>query len=107
MKIDKVKVGAYDVSIRWIKDLYSVGDKFGLFDSDKLEICICDTQNAQGKKDTVIHEINHAIWYVFDIGSGAKNKEEAETEEYIVRTMATGWYGVIKDNKELMKWLCK
>ena len=104
--IKSVKVGAYDISIRWVNHLYTIGDKFGLFDSDKLEICICNTQNSQGKKDAVIHEVNHAIWYVFDIGSGAKNKDEESTEEYIVRTMATGWLGVIKDNPKLLAWLC-
>lgn len=50
--------------------------------------------------DTLIHEIGHGISRGMDIDF--KDKEQ---EEHIIRTLATGYVTVFKDNPKLLKAL--
>lgn len=51
------------------------------------------------RKDTVLHEIMHAILHM----QGREN--DPAVEETFVRPLATGIIGVMQDNPELAAWL--
>ena len=48
--------------------------------------------------DTLIHEINHAIWWAYKL-------DDEDKQERIVATMATGWTQVYRDNPWLIDWI--
>jgi hypothetical protein len=58
------------------------------------------TQNEQELPNTIIHEILHAIGYVF----GIKYKND-EQEEAIVNALANGLHTTFRDNPNLLDWL--
>ena len=49
--------------------------------------------------DTVLHEINHAIWAVGQL------KSKAQKEERAVSVMASYWTQIFRDNPELIRWI--
>lgn len=49
---------------------------------------------------TLIHEINHAIFWLYNI-------EKDDDEERIVNTMANAWVQVYKDNPKLVEFIRK
>lgn len=53
------------------------------------------------EKDTVLHEVFHALLYCQGREQGGK------VEETYVRALATGLVAVLQDNPEFAKWLCK
>ena len=97
----KVKVGIFDYAIiAWGSNSANAQRRFGEF--SVMENCIrIDVAAHQFKiVDTLIHEINHAIFYVYKL-------EDADNEERICSTMASAWAAVYRDNPEIIKWLTK
>jgi hypothetical protein len=70
-------------------------EHFGECCHGKLKIKINRRQDKQQLKDTVVHEILHAIDYSMQL----------DLEEHQVHTMATGLHAVLSDNPEFSKWL--
>ena len=48
--------------------------------------------------NTLIHELFHAIFYVYNI-------EEKDEEERVVNTFANGWHQVLSDNPAMLNYL--
>jgi hypothetical protein len=48
--------------------------------------------------DTVLHEINHAIFWAYLL-------RDNDDEERTVATIATGWTQVFRDNPALLAWI--
>lgn len=51
--------------------------------------------------DTLIHEMLHGLWNVFDIGDDEDNPHE----EHLVTVLATGIVTIMKDNPDLFRVL--
>ena len=91
-----VRVAAFDIAIiAWPHTAAAAAAKFGEFSS--LELCIrVDASVAPIKLiDTLIHEINHAIYWAYGI-------DDADKEERLVATMATAWTQIYRDNPALL-----
>ena len=96
-----VRIGAFDYRIETVDKLEGdLGqDAWGLYSPAKLLIQFernhPDRFNAI---DSVLHEINHAIYGIYALSRG-------DNEERIVSVMATGWTQVLRDNPDLVKWI--
>ncbi|MFN4975282.1 MAG: hypothetical protein ACK5GV_08565 [Bacteroidota bacterium] len=72
----------------------------GMCKVDKSLIEYCKEQSQPEIVNTIIHEILHAVVYMFDI-----DFDTAKKEECLVTKMANGLHTLILDNPELLKWL--
>ena len=95
---DTIKVNGRNITIK-----YSKAEKLpgacGVFFSQKSRIELSKDQEPQELRDTLLHEILHAILHTQGREYGG------EIEEIYVRALATGLLGVFQDNPELHQWL--
>tara|TARA_R100000081_G_scaffold3467_1_gene1996 strand:- start:403 stop:720 length:318 start_codon:yes stop_codon:yes gene_type:complete len=93
-----VKVGAVDI------DVFSLpfdGEAFGDFNYLNMRIRVDENLKGTVLVDTVLHELNHAIWAIGNL------KSEKEEEERVVAVMASYWTQILRDNPHLVKWIIK
>ena len=93
-----VKVGAVDI------DVFSLpfdGEAFGDFNYLNMRIRVDENLKGTVLVDTVLHELNHAIWAIGNL------KSEKEEEERVVAVMASYWTQILRDNPHLIKWIIK
>ena len=95
-----VKVACYDVKIiEWDRATSESVESYGEFNERDLIIRVdMSSQNKVAKVDTLIHEINHAIYFAY----GLLDKDK---EERIVSIFATAWTQILRDNPVLFKWI--
>lgn len=55
--------------------------------------------DATDTVDSVLHEVLHGLWYMFDLDG------DQEVEEHVVKVLATGLTCVMKDNPVLFRKL--
>lgn len=95
-----VRVGPHDIAILPM-DATDAKQNYGCYSSE--EHCIrlrSKFANRRQWAETMLHEIEHAIWDVFGIHA-------KDGEERIVRKSAMGWAGVFRDNPTLIAELLK
>jgi uncharacterized protein YpmB len=69
----------------------SIAD-FGECNPDERKIVLKQNQSTEQKADTLIHEINHAIWEMMDIS-------DKDREETTVKRLSTGLTSVLRDER--------
>lgn len=79
----------------------SMPDESGLCHYEKAQIDIRSGQSPIDERDTVLHEVMHAILYC----QGREYGEEVE--ETYVRALATGLIATLQDNPQFAQWLSK
>jgi hypothetical protein len=93
-----LRIGPFDVHIE-TREKLADEDTWGTYNGASL---IMQFQSGQPSNtfavDTVLHEINHAIYRIFGL-------REGDDEERIVGVMATGITQVLRDNPKLVAWL--
>lgn len=57
-------------------------------------------KSAAQAVDTVLHEVNHAIYWAYGV-------DDEDKEERVVAIFATAWTQVFQDNPALMAWVAK
>lgn len=72
---------------------------FGRCDNASAIITVCPGQDAHGSRDTLLHEVLHAILH-----QQGYNNQYKEEERY-VRPLATGLITVLRENPTLVKYL--
>lgn len=75
--------------------------KWGLCDNVKGVITVIPNIDEFSERDTVLHEIMHAILYQQD----NHRPDDQSLEESFVRPLATGIIAVLQDNPQLAQWL--
>lgn len=91
-----IRVGPFDIRIEPVDDL---GGSWGTYEGAKLLLQVERGVQCRFRAlDTVIHEINHAIWTTYGLG-------ENEPEERAATVLATGWTQVYRDNPLLLAWI--
>jgi len=90
-----VKVGAVDIEIF---SLPFDGESFGDFNYLNMRIRVDENLKGVVLVDTVKHELNHAIWAIYNL------KPEKEEEERVCSIMATCWTQIERDNPHLVRW---
>lgn len=76
-------------------------DLLGETDNINTEFIIKKQQGPACKRDTVLHEVLHAIAFM----SGYCNELEHATEERMVRALTPWILGVLRDNPKLVDYL--
>ena len=94
-----IKIAGFDIKVVEWHPMSAQGERaFGEWCSCTMEIRIAPHRPAMCVLQTFLHEINHAIFWVYDITSEDK-------EERIVDLTATAWAQVYRDNPEIIKWI--
>lgn len=94
-----VRVAAFDFDvIEWGVHAANASRRFGEFSSLEMLIRIDNSVAPMKVMDTMLHEINHAIYWAYGM-------DDADREERIVGTMATAWLQVWRDNPSLVQML--
>lgn len=96
-----LRIGAYDIAV--ILELHPKGEKgdavFGIWsDADHKIVLETDQPSRLRVANTLIHEINHAIFTTCGMG-------DRESEERVCTALANGWCQVLRDNPALMAWI--
>jgi Zn-dependent peptidase ImmA (M78 family) len=87
-----------------VKKVIREGELYGLTNHDRGQIRLLRDQPLSSAKDTLLHEVLHAIWHGHSMSYGIQNEE---AEEYAVTMMATGIMAVMEDNPWLREALFK
>ena len=66
-------------------------------------IRLSTAQSMAAERDTLLHEVLHAVWYVMGVEPPAETS--ADFEEYVVARMATGVLCILRDNPKLITFL--
>lgn len=95
-----VRVGPYTYTIEYRDNVCdSEPDLFGLTLSREQRIFISSRQTIECERDTLLHEVMHAVF----ASSGLF--KEVDNEERVVATLATWLTMVLQDNPQLAKFL--
>ena len=94
----KVKIGAIDFDILFLPLNEEI---FGDFSYINSRIRIEKNLKGPSLVDTLLHEIGHGIFAVYQL------KGNKDSEERTVSVMATGYTQVFRDNKWLWPWIKK
>lgn len=93
-----IRVAAFDITVEEMDSKAATSKaRYGEFSSLELKIRIEESGNIK-TVDTLIHEINHAIYWAYNI-------EDGDKEERIVSIMATAWTQVYRDNPYLVRFI--
>lgn len=92
-----VKVACFDIHIKsWGQKEAINQNMFGRFACFDQTIYIDEGLSDIKYVDTLLHELNHAIYWAYGI-------DDEDKEERIVGTFATAWTQVFRDNPVLLK----
>ncbi len=95
----KIKIVNMDFTIEYVhKGIENGAQKFGWTDLNRQCIYISDDLTLHKEADTLIHEILHALCWIFDL------EDEAKVEAYC-RRLSSGILAVWRDNLELFDYL--
>lgn len=96
MKVPKkVRILAKDFQVHVLEDGILGGSDLGGVNNVRCQIQLSAAQDSQQMRDTLIHEIIHAVDYAVAAG----------LEERQVHAIASGMYAVIRDNERLIEYL--
>lgn len=99
MKIpDKIKVGGFWYKITKSVQVADNSQTFASTLNGKQEINVSPEYPQQKQEQTFLHEILHAIWFVYGLKEAGFKHEQ---EEHIVDALSNGLYQVLKDNNLL------
>lgn len=95
-----VRVGGFDFRIeKWNPNQTLGAQRWGEFSSAEARIAVQrDMPTVHKAVDTVLHEISHAIFWVYGI-------EDEDKEERIVSTFGSAWMALYRDNPWLLDWI--
>ena len=106
----KIKVGYSDVKIEYIskaEDNKWVRDHHGEFVPETSVIKLAKDQRPSEELNTLIHEILHAITYIYGLNNDAGPLKKTQVEEQVVAVMASGLQQIIRDNPSFMAYISK
>lgn len=95
-----IRVGPFDFEIeKWNPVAAEESRRYGECSTRGQVIRIrSDMTNAVKAADTFVHELSHAIWWVYGI-------EDSDSEERTVNLSSTGWVSTYRSNPWLLGWL--
>lgn len=95
---DKIKIGHLDYTVVYLPSLRAEAvSALGQCCNLTHEIRIRENQVQVDFACSVLHEIMHAIWWVWTI-------KDEDDEERTVNTLSNGLTAVWRDNPKLLKW---
>lgn len=99
MKIPKkLKIGGFIYKISRDTNVADHSSSFGTTINGRQVINITRDVPFQKQEQTLLHEILHAVWFVYGLKEAGYKSEQ---QEHIVDALSHGIYQVLKDNKML------
>lgn len=98
MKEQDIKIGYKTYRGPVMKDVFALAPALGTCNNVSGEIIMSTGLNPEEQTNTMIHEMLHGIFHVYNIDSKAE-------EEYLVTCIANGLTGVMRDNPKLFPML--
>ncbi len=97
---EHIRIAGFDFKLeRWTHQQAAGAARYGEFSSIEQTIRIQrDMPSPFKAADTLLHEISHAIFWVYGMNEGDK-------EERMVSILGTAWMTLHRDNPWLAKWL--
>lgn len=96
---ESIKVAGLDIEVELMSPREAhAGTEFGHFSSPELIIKIDETLPRWKMVDTLLHEVGHAIYFIYKI-------DDDDKEERIVSVQGTAWTQVFRDNPSLIKFI--
>lgn len=95
----------YSLAIDRDGRLDELEDLNGLCDFDRQRIWVKTPQTPGMERDTVLHEVLHAVFDQLDVKRRMKEEVGKEFEEDVVYALAPRLLAVLKDNPGLVKYL--
>jgi hypothetical protein len=97
----KVKVGYVDYKIEtWAHDQADASERYGETDRVRRIIRIDTDYTPQQSAETLLHEILHTIWAMWNVSELRKLEEEA-----VVHALGKGLATVMRDNPDVLAWI--
>lgn len=101
LPVDVIKIGPYDFTLLPMPgEMADRNGAAGCTDILDFTILIDVRRKPRYIVDTLLHEITHAIWFVWNI-------QDRDDEERTVTAIGTGLATVWRDNPEVFKWIAK
>lgn len=99
---DVVRVGGYDWYLeKWNAHQARGASRWGECSTGEMTIRIqLDMPTAQKAVDTLMHEISHAMFWVYGV-------QDEDKEERLVGALGSGLMALYRDNPWLLDWLRK
>jgi len=85
-----------------VADIIREGNLYGLTSHVKERIDISRSQSLHSARDTLLHEVMHAIWHTECMEYGIRGED---AEEYLVTAMSSGIMAVTENNPWLVEVL--
>ena len=79
-------------------------DCVGWLDAVNLRILLNKDRPPTALRETLIHEILHAIFFSYGIEVHVKG-DSSEREEFVVNALGLPIYQVLLDNREILNWI--
>jgi hypothetical protein len=96
--VDQLKIGPYDYRLLFEDVEWERREKaHGIHDPDEPSITLSGARNRQQMADTVIHEINHAIWLI-------SHMDDVRGQENFCARHATSFTMIARDNPAFFGW---
>ena len=89
--IEPIRIIGKDYSIQWTKDEH----EYGKMVQHNCEIFLSSAQSIQQLRDTLLHEVLHAV----------EGEMDLKLPETAIRRLATGALQVLRDNPHIVKLL--
>jgi Zn-dependent peptidase ImmA (M78 family) len=103
-----VIVGHARYTLRYEKELASIAGANGTCGEDVQSILIDPQMGKDMERDTVLHELLHAVFHLYDVRSSLPEDGDGDVkklEERVVRPLATGLLVLLRDNPKLVDYL--
>ena len=95
----KVTIGPYTYAVL----CQPIIDNRGYHNRTQQQIVIDADGGPDARRDTLIHELLHAI--LSNAGTDQDSDEQRKATEAFIERVSSGWLGVIRDNPDLIAYL--
>lgn len=103
---DRVKLGPYRIEVKYDHDAMVAASANGAYLADTSTILLQDVCSRDVERDTVLHELLHAVWKMSVLHLDYPDDEQDSKGEAIIQTLAPRILELLRRNPDLVRYLC-
>lgn len=96
-----LRIGPFDYDVIYSEEVANEENCFGSTHNNEQKIFLEPKRKRQKIEQTLIHEVLHACAFVSGLSYRFGRKDEAPSEEDVVRELSMVFYQVMKDNPKV------
>ena len=100
-----VKLGPYTIPIVFDREAMRVAGGNGAYNPDMSTIVLQDNNSLDVERDTVLHELLHAIWQMTNLTKRYPDQEEDSDGEKIIMDLSPRILELLQRNPALVRYL--